>query len=326
MIGKLKSGLSQNSNCYNSNNWNSYNWNSYNWRRMKEKDKEIFPAEEMLRDLEDNYTSACARFISREPSRDQVWTLNGKKGELLALIVNSKSTMIPVFYNILSASSDDLSSDDIRIPIPKFIGTNSVLKKIHSIQGLKEEVIILENVMKQFGRNIVDIYDYDLMSLDISSTQKLKQKHKDIPGLVLRVPGMIDLDKLAPLQTAYEQEEVLHRGSIFSPAASRINLANIVVGRKILVAEFNGRLVGKINVSAVSFTRFMVGGVYVHPDFRGRGIARCMASVFVKSLVNGDFGLLKGLTLFVKKSNLAARKLYSGIGFTVRSDYRITYY
>jgi len=34
----------------------------------------------------------------------------------------------------------------------------------------------------------------------------------------------------------------------------------------------------------------------------------------------------KGLSLFVKKRNLAACKVYLNIGFSVTADYRITYY
>jgi len=34
----------------------------------------------------------------------------------------------------------------------------------------------------------------------------------------------------------------------------------------------------------------------------------------------------KGITLFVKKNNISARRLYLGLGFVVRNDYRIIYY
>jgi predicted GNAT family acetyltransferase len=65
-----------------------------------------------------------------------------------------------------------------------------------------------------------------------------------------------------------------------------------------------------------------VGGVYVHPDFRGMGIARRMATEFAASLI----GQGRGVTLFVKKSNLAARRLYASLGFVRCEDYRISYY
>jgi predicted GNAT family acetyltransferase len=91
---------------------------------------------------------------------------------------------------------------------------------------------------------------------------------------------------------------------------------------QILAAELNGKLVGKINVSSVSFTRYLVGGVYVHPGFRGMGIAGLMTQEFIASLISQG----KGVTLFVKKNNIPAQKIYTGIGFKVTGDYRITYY
>jgi predicted GNAT family acetyltransferase len=175
--------------------------------------------------------------------------------------------------------------------------------------------------MKQMGARASDIYDYDLMSLDRQPYQKAVSSGPS--NLILRAPRLIDLDAIAPLQAAYEREEVLPSGSDFSPAASRINLANIVSKKgQMLCAEICGRVIGKININAVSFTRYQVGGVYVHPDFRGLGIARRMAAEFISSLIKTG----KGVTLFVKKKNIPAQRLYTGLGFTVSGDYRITYY
>jgi len=283
----------------------------FSWRKMKNSDKDVFPVEDMLRDLENDYACAAARFFSREPSKDPVWTLKGKRNELSALIINSKSTVLPVFCG----RKDILT--------PKFLSGFFQLKRIHSTQGLKEEVIFMEEAIRQFGREISDRFDYDFMSLEqITNSKEQKTNGELIDGLVLRVPRITDLDALAPLQAAYEHEEVLHKGSVFSHAASRVNLAKIIAGGKILAAEVDGRLVGKINVSGVSFTKYVVGGVYVHPDFRAKGIAGRMAAQFIASLTSGGMGV----SLFVKKENLAARKLYDGLGFKVKNDYRITYF
>jgi ribosomal protein S18 acetylase RimI-like enzyme len=269
--------------------------------------KDVLRVEDMLRDMEDDCVTACGRYLAREPSTDNVWMLCGEKNEFLAVMVNSRSTLIPVLCGMNE------------IPSPLFLKRFFRLKKIYSVQGLKNEVLVLEKDMERFGKKVSEIIDYDLMCIDRPPVNK---GNLQAVNIVLRVPKLTDLNALAPLQAAYEQEEVLHKGSVFSPAASRINLANIIASGRILAAELNGRLVGKINVSAVSFTRYQVGGVYVHPDFRGLGIARRMASEFITSLVSEG----RGVTLFVKKTNLPARRLYAGLGFTVRGDYRITYY
>jgi len=274
------------------------------WRKMSRKDIPLVV--DLLRDMEDDSVTACGRFLERDPSSDHVWMLCSDKNEFIAVLVNSRSTLIPVLCGMNE------------IPTPVFLKYFFRLKKIHSVQGLKNEVLVLEKDMKNFGKEVSEIIDYDLMCID----RPPEKKGNPAVNVVLRVPKLTDLNALAPLQAAYEHEEVLHKGSVFSAAASRVNLSNIIKTGRILAAELNGRLIGKINVNAVSFTRYQVGGVYVHPDFRGLGIARRMAAEFIASLTAEG----RGVTLFVKKTNLPARRLYTGLGFNIRADYRITYY
>jgi len=272
------------------------------------KKKDVFKLEDFLREIENNYVNACGRFLERDPIKDYIWIFQDKNGIVKASIINSKSTLIPVLCG------------EKEIPKLKFLKNLLRIKKIHSVQGLSEEVIVLENAFKMLGKVTAEIFDYELMSLD---TMPSKKGFSEGPkNLVLRVPQMVDLDALAPLQAGYEQEEVLPSGSAFSPAASRVNTANIIANGKILAAELNGKFVGKINVNAVSFTRYQVGGVYVSPDFRGMGIASRMVTEFIASLVNQGMGV----TLFVKKNNVPARRLYNSIGFKMKNNYRIAYY
>jgi hypothetical protein len=273
------------------------------WEKMRRNNKDIISVENLLNKLEDDYTSACVRYLTLNTDKDTVLILRSfdgkKKQEPIALIINSGSTVVPVLNGLTE------------LPMSKSLNDFLKTKKIYSIQGLKKEVLILE----------------DLMSLESFMLKEKKNQASGLEGrelsnLTLRVPRMTDLDALAPLQAAYEHEEVLHKGSIFSAAASRVNLAKTIAGGKILTVSIDGRFIGKINVSGISFTRYLVGGVYVRPDFRGKGIARLMTAKFIRSLLSES----RGVTLFVKKANLAAYKLYAGLGFKVRGDYRITYY
>ena len=141
-------------------------------------------------------------------------------------------------------------------------------------------------------------------------------------NLIIRKPEYTDMDALAALQAGYEREEVLPRSAEFSPAASRMNIERIFSYEQVLVAEIGGRLVGKINTSARAFTRFQVGGVYVLPALRGRGIGCRMTAEFVSSLIAQG----RGVSLFVKKTNPAARSVYARLGFNTLGDYRISYY
>ena len=284
----------------------------FRWRKIKRED--LQSATNMLVDNEENYVSACGRFLARTAG-DPVWVLSDKKGEITALAVNSRSSLIPVLG--MGKFSASTKKENL---MPDFPGNFLRKKMIHSLQGLKNEVVLFEKAMEKTGRKITDKFDYDLMSLD---SHPDRNNFKSGPAnLVFRVPGLVDLDRITPLQAAYEKEEVIPAGSAFNPAASRASTSNIIANGMILAAELNGRFVGKIHVNAVSFTRYQIGGVYIHPDFRGLGIGRRMTAEFITSLLNES----RGVTLFVKKNNMAAQRLYKGLGFTVKGDYRITYY
>jgi len=275
------------------------------WRKIKKSD---FPqVEKLLKDNENNYVNASARFIAQE-ANTLIWVLCGKDKEIQALIINFKNNIIPILCGVKMPPLDFKKG--------KFLPS----KKIHSVQGLKDEVIVLEGELEKNGWKAKQIIDYELMSLDAPP-----KKGKNLSGFsnfVLRKPVMTDIDGMAPLQAGYEKEEVLPTGSTFSPAASRLNISNIIAKGQVLAVEIDGRLIGKINVSGVSFTRYQIGGVYVLPEFRGKGIGSLMAYEFISSLISEG----RGVTLFVKKSNISARRLYSNLGFTVINDYRISYY
>jgi predicted GNAT family acetyltransferase len=278
---------------------------SFLWRKIKKND--FIQVEKLLLDVENDYVSACGKFLERKENNTNIWVLCSKDGSIPAILINSKNNILPVFC------SQKRSAINLQ---------NNLLlsKKIHSVQGLKNEVIILEEEINKTGLIPKDIIDYDLMYLDRHLNKSKNLSYNS--NLVLRPSKMTDIDAMAPLQAAYEREEVLPKGSDFSPAASRINLANIIAKGQVLAAEIDGRLIGKINVSAISFTRYQVGGVYVCPEYRGKGIAGFMAYEFISSLISQG----RGVTLFVKKTNTAARRLYLSLGFISRNDYRITYY
>jgi predicted GNAT family acetyltransferase len=206
------------------------------------------------------------------------------------------------------------------IPLARFVRRHLWSKPIHAVQGLRDEALVLEEAIAGMGLEPTDPIDYDLMALDIAPAGRSFPPGP--AGLVLRQPTMMDMNGLFELQAGYEKEEIIPKGSAFNPAACRLNLQRILEEEQVLAAELDGQLVGKINTSAASFTRCQIGGVYVHPDYRGRGIARRMATEFARSLIAQGWGI----TLFVKKKNRPARSVYRSIGFTFLADYRISYY
>jgi ribosomal protein S18 acetylase RimI-like enzyme len=263
--------------------------------------------EKLLRGQEALCVAACSRFLKLNPAKEHVWTLRDKHG-IYGMIIQSKRSLLPVLCG------------QKEIPPPRFLRGFFKTVPIHSLQGLKDDAVLLEQALEKFGRRAAENIDYDLMCIDRSPNEECFSAGP--ADLILRKPLFTDADTLAALQAAYEREEVLPKNAVFNPAVSRLNIERILSSEHILAAELGGRLVGKINTSSLSFTRFQVGGVYVHPDFRGLGIARRMAAEFVRSLIAQG----KGISLFVKKSNPAARSVYRRLGFTVWGDYRISYY
>jgi ribosomal protein S18 acetylase RimI-like enzyme len=264
--------------------------------------------EAFLKAREIHCVTACAKFLSMNGPQDHVWALREADGTISALILHSGRTLFPVFDR------------PTYMPVPSFM--NRFLRRvpIHAVQGCGDDTHMLEYALAGLGYACVDRIDYDLMTLD---GQPNDEALKAGPaGLVLRRPGASDLDALYGLQAAYEREEVLPPGMAFSPAACRRSLERIIADEYILAAELEGRVVGKINTNALSFSRYQIGGVYVHPNYRGRGIAVSMGAAFARLLIAEGWGL----SLFVKRRNPAARAVYGRIGFAVTGDYRISYY
>jgi predicted GNAT family acetyltransferase len=251
---------------------------------------------------------AAARFVRLKEGGGRAWYFSGPGGEISAILIQSHRSLFPVF--------DTKGS----VPDPRFLKRLLGRLQVHSIQGSRQDTEILETLMEAQGCFAADRNDYVLMNLD--TTPRPEALRAGPSGLILRPPVLNDIDCLFELQSVYEQEEVLPRNAVFNPAVCRINLEQIIYSERILVAEIGGVIVGKINTNAESFTRFQIGGVYVRPDFRGRGVGAKMTAVFVQDLLAQG----KGVSLFVKKRNQAAIKVYHKTGFSALADFRICYY
>jgi len=283
----------------------TYRWmHRQKWRKMKK--GQIAETESLLQSRECWCMNACNRYLTRDPANDSVWVLGDENGAVAALVVYAKQGLLPVLCNR-------------QIPPPYFLRGFLSAASVHSLQGSIEDTAIMETLMEKIGFYTTERIDYDLMCIDEPPSGFASAGPA---GLAIRKPQFTDMDALAALQSAYEREEVLPNASEFSAAVSRLNTEKIFSSEQMLVAELGGRLIGKINTNAVTFTRFQVGGVYVHPDYRRLGIARRMAGEFIAGLVAQG----RGISLFVRKSNPCARRVYQRIGFTILGDYRISYY
>jgi len=276
------------------------------WRKIHR--NEYCGAEAFLREREKFCVSASARFLGLRESRGHVWRLGGRENEISALLLHSRRSLYPVFNQAPG------------IPAPRFLNRFLGKVPIHALQGLREDVETLETLMKAQGYFANEQIDYELLSLDSGPGYEVPRAGPS--KLIVRPAAVEDREPLVSLQAAYEQEEVLPENAVFNAAVSRLNMEHILSHERVFVAEMNSEVVGKINTSAESFTRYQIGGVYVRPDYRGLGIGVKMTSVFIQNLLALD----RGITLFVKRRNTVARAVYRKAGFSVLAEYRITYY
>ena len=276
------------------------------WRRIPK--DQFHKAEIFLRAREQLCVAASSRFLRLGENGGHLWHLGGNAGDISALLLHSNRSLFPVF------------NDNPDIPGPRFLNRFLGKVHIHALQGLRDDTQLLEHLMEKQGYYAAERIDYDLMSIEKAPGPEAFRAGP--PGLIIRKPMDGDVDNLIALQSAYEQEEVIPKNGVFDPNASRLNLKHILSTERVLLAELDGRIVGKINTSAESFTRHQIGGVYVRPDCRGLGIALKMTAIFVESILACG----KGINLFVKKRNAAARAVYLKAGFAALADYRICYF
>ncbi|MDR3324642.1 MAG: GNAT family N-acetyltransferase [Spirochaetaceae bacterium] len=279
----------------------------YRWRKAHE--AEQFVPERFLKEHEKYCVSACARFRELDYAQDHDWVLTfGDMYGASAMILHSRRTVFPIF------------DGQIAFQFPPHLIRALRNIDIHALHGLAPDTQLLQEVLSPFGFAAKEHTDYHLMALDGGADAVCAAKEPP-QGLTLRRAARSDEERIFPLQAAYEQEEVLSQGARFDERLCGLRLSKIIADEKMLVAELDGKIAGKINTNAQSYSRYQLGGVYVLPHYRGRGIGTSMTAAFARLLLAED----KGLTLFAKKTNCRALSMYKKCGFTTIGDYRIAY-
>ncbi len=192
-----------------------------------------------------------------------------------------------------------------------------VSRRLFSILGRSVDVTALEAVLP---RRPSQQLDYHLMSQSDPPPEPALPR---LPrGMVIREVGEEAARHLFDIQKKYEIEEVLLPGSTFSPGATLEHLKQTLRDQIVLVAEVEGVPVGKVNTNARGIFYDQVGGMFTERSLRSRGVGTALMLRLLQRIAADR----KTATLFVKKDNVAALRLYAGIGFSVEDEFRITYY
>jgi ribosomal protein S18 acetylase RimI-like enzyme len=289
---------------YQTAHYTQYNAAQYRWWKADEIQK--LRPEMFLRAREPFCVAACSRFLQMSYLFDKMWVFSSG-GDIGALLFQSNKTLYPVF------------GAQIDVKMPVFMHRLLQGSPIHAIQGLRGDTAIMEELLVPLGVFASARVDFDLLSMDNKAF--LRRVGKLSAGITLRVPTAADIDEMVPMQASYNAEEVLRTESDINRAVCRSQVEHIINHEKIIVACKDGRIIGKVNTNAQSYSRYQIGGVFVEAAYRNLGIAQAMTEVFCNLLLSEG----KGLTLFVRKQNAAASKVYRKIGFSKTADYRIVY-
>ena len=190
-------------------------------------------------------------------------------------------------------------------------------RRIFSILGRTPDVEALEAA---FPRTPFRRLGYHLMS---QSTPPPEVALPRLPrGMTVRTVGEEATRYLFDIQKNYEIEEVLLPGNTFSPSATFDHLRQTLREQIVLVAEVNREPIGKVNTNARGIFYDQVGGMYTDRRVRSRGVGTALMLRLLQRIAAEH----KSASLFVKKDNAAALRLYKGIGFAIEDEFRISYY
>jgi len=299
------------------------------WKKLS---KSAHPqAETFLRQREPYCVSAISRFTTG--LANHVWATtptspsaslrvicgpswSSPDNALSGLLLYGKRLLFPVFAFSPTQTAEYQANG---LPLPAFFPQILRSDSLHAAQGLAADMDLLEAALQKKGFTPSSSYNYELRS---QTAPKIVTDTTLGDNLIIRKPTISDINALFPLQAGYEQEEVLPKGAEFEPAVCLKGLEYLIAQNTLLMAELEGRPVGKVNINAQSYNCLQIGGVYVRPEFRSLGIAQALTTALVQNFAAQK----QHFTLFVKKTNIPARRVYDKLGFEKIGDYRISYY
>ena len=269
-------------------------------------------AELFLRKHENCCSAAISRYNECLSAERKAWLGFDKQGEVRAFLLFAPyGSLYPVFGKVgASGAGSDL----------KQLPPNPAGWKIRAIQGTLDDVDTVLRLHGHRARGKREVIDYSLMLLD--SAPSAASLAAGPGSLRIRRADRQDAELLLPLRLAYEREEVLPPGAPANIPATRMSLEKSLADRLVLVAELDGEVVATAATNARAFTRDQIGGVYVVPALRDRGIGtRIVAEL--GALLREEH---RSAVLFVKTSNIPAIRAYGRIGFLAGDPYRIVYF
>ena len=141
----------------------------------------------------------------------------------------------------------------------------------------------------------------------------------DGPGIRIRLAAVEDAERIAPLAAAMMVEDLGVDPRVPDPDDHLDNVRSRCTNNRTLLAELDGHIVFLLNVGTLCDDGTQVGGTYVVPEFRGRGLS----TAGMRSATAALLSMTRCVTLHVNEANTPAVRCYERAGFQRAAPFRL---
>lgn len=196
-------------------------------------------------------------------------------------------------------------------------------RKLRGLQSRLFCVMGLDRDVRGFQRllNVVplDTVDYFLMT----RTCATPIEPEPLPAaMTIRKASVSDAAALFSIQREYEIEEVVLRPESFDSASCMSQLKLSLRKQLVYAVEYEGRIVAKAQTNARGFSWDQIGGVYTDRSLRGHGIGGAVMYRLLRDIERDG----RHSSLFVKRHNEPALRMYHRLGYSISDEFTIAYY
>jgi len=178
-----------------------------------------------------------------------------------------------------------------------------------SLVGNQEEVLDLWHILEPSWGSARDVrHEQPFFSTSAPSSLRIDDQ--------VRYSGVSDLDNLFPACVAMFTEEVGISPIVNRPTAYRQRVDELVTTRRSFIRCDGDDVIFKAEVGSIGNDVAQLQGVWVNPDYRGRGIAAPAIAAVVRFVLQD---LASVVSLYANIYNTRALAAYKRVGF-VQTD------
>ncbi len=244
--------------------------------------------------------------LPRTITDGRIWLLSDTGGIHGCLYMARYGLVIPVF-----------KLQDFHSQVETFLQRliMSRQNRIYSVTGMSDQVNLIVNLSS--SRPVHNVY-YRMFTYDSQRSRNVVRN----PSIKIEMADPSDFEKLWPLEKAYQNEEVVRAGYSLNENHARMLFSHSLKNQLIYYITLEGHIIAKAGTNARGWNYDQIGGVYVDPAYRNRG----MGQQVMQELLNTAERDKRRVCLFVKETNKPALSLYSSLGFNDRGSFRISYW